>query len=93
MIQMPSYATLAANAGDGKPFANGTEGEAWQSGWCLREGAPCRHDTIDRGGDLSCPLMEIAILGGTPAEWGERTSALGRDMYTCTMYEAEEVAT
>jgi hypothetical protein len=33
----------------------------------------------------------VAILNDrTPAEWGDRTPALGREMYTCSMYAPEE---
>lgn len=87
---MPTYATAVKNAERRPAFANGTEGEAWMSGWCLREGAYCRHDSMQRGGDVACPLLDVAMLeDATPAEWTNRTSALGPKMYECTRYEAE----
>lgn len=88
--RMPTYATVAKNAEQRPAFANGTEGEAWMSGWCLREGAYCRHDSMQRGGDIACPLLDVAMLEDkTPAEWGEQVSALGPAMYTCARYEPE----
>lgn len=75
---MPGYDEAAARSVDQPAFSNGTEGDAWQSAWCWREGAFCMHDDIELGGNRSCPLIEVALLGATPAE---RTSALGREMY------------
>lgn len=89
---MPSYDEAAATSTDRSPFSNGDEWETWAFAWCLRPGAPCRHDRQLRTGEsgVDCPLIDVALLNKrTPAEWGERTSALGREMYTCTKYEAE----
>lgn len=88
MSEMPTFAVVAARASDAPAFANGTEGEAWISAWCYRGGAECVHDDIEYGGTSACPLLSVAMLGRTPVEWGERTSALGREMYTCTRYQA-----
>ncbi len=96
---MPPYEAVRRRAALRRPFANGTEGEAWQDGWCLRSGAFCRHDTVEREsrvGDrsVSCPLLEVAMLEQlTPAEWVDRTDALGPKMYRCTRYEPEGGAT
>lgn len=90
MSPMPSYDTVERDATDRPAFANGTEGEAWMSGWCLNPGACCRHDSMQRGGNVACPLLDVAMLEGkTPAEWVEPTNALGPKVYECTKYEAE----
>lgn len=56
----------------GSPFSNGSEGADWQSRWCER---PCAHDAAfqrdERGAD-GCPILMIAMLGKTPAEWLEQ---------------------
>lgn len=88
-MTMPSYEGALAAAAERTPFANGTEWEAWSQGWCRRSDKACRHDDIDEGGDNACPILEVALLGErTPAEWVDRTNALGPDMYRCTKYEA-----
>lgn len=92
MSKMPSYDTVAKNASDVTAFSNGTEADAWMSGWCLRPGAFCKHDSMQRGGDVACPLLDVAMLEEkTPAQWTDRRSALGPDMYRCTRYEAEHL--
>jgi len=88
MSEMPTYQQVLDESEDRPPFANGTEGDAWMSGWCLREGARCKHETADRG---ECPLMDVVIMDGrTPRQWIDRTPALGPEMYRCTKYEAEQ---
>ena len=90
MSRMPSYDSTVKRSEDRPAFANGTEGEAWMDGWCLRDGGYCRHDSMQRGGDVACPLLDVAMLADrTPVEWTDRTSTLGPGMYTCTRYEAE----
>lgn len=90
MSRMPSYDTVAKNAADEIAFSNGTEADEWIQGWCLRPGAYCKHDSMQRGGDAACPLLDVAMLEEkTPTQWGEQRSALGPEMYTCTQYEAE----
>lgn len=92
---MPTYEDALDRAVQRVPFSTGTEWDAWVAAWCLRDGAPCRHDRQLRGADelwdsIDCPLVDVALLNArTPQEWGERTSALGGGMYTCSKYEAE----
>lgn len=91
MSRMPTFGEVSRDAVGGRAFANGGEGDAWQAGWCLREGAPCRHDDMDRGGNTSCSLLEVALLTAkTPRQWVDRTPVLGPGMYRCTMYEADQ---
>lgn len=92
MTEMPSYDDALARSAERSPFSNGTEGEAWTHGWCSRPGARCVHDEQYGAGPekTACPLLDVALFENrTPAEWGEQTSALGREMYTCSRYEAE----
>lgn len=55
---------------DEQPFSNGTEGYAWMANWCDR----CLRDAPFRntGKGSGCPLLQIALLGRTPAEWMEQ---------------------
>jgi hypothetical protein len=90
---MPTYDEALTTSAAESPFSNGTEFEAWSAAWCLRSGAPCRHEEQMRGAGstTTCPLLDVAILNDrTPVEWGERAPALGREMYTCSMYAPEE---
>lgn len=85
---MPTYEDALSRSSDRVPFANGTEWEAWAAGWCRGTCKPCRHDDIDLGGEIACPILEVALLNErTPAEWVDRRSALGPEMYRCTKYE------
>jgi hypothetical protein len=87
---MRTYLKVLRDADSRVPFANSTESEAWQSAWCWRDGAPCAHDTMDRGGKLACPLLDVAMLElKTPREWGHYTAVLGHGMYTCSEYLAD----
>jgi hypothetical protein len=88
---MPAYDDVLERSRPAAPFSNGTEGEAWMAGWCSRDAAPCvRDEQFGAGPEKSaCPLLDVALFENrTPQEWGERTSALGREMYTCRKYEA-----
>lgn len=50
------------------PFANSTEGFAWEANWCARclRDAPWRNNLK---GATGCPLLLTALTGRTPAEW------------------------
>lgn len=70
-------------------FSNGYEGDCWQAAWC----GTCRHDSqgvVTSAGqaEVFCPLIDVALLGRTPAEWTEidRSALAGR--YRCERYEA-----
>ncbi|WP_031467130.1 hypothetical protein [Sciscionella sediminilitoris] len=86
---MRTYAEIQADARDGAPFANGTEGHAWTAMWCERclVDAPFRNMNKGSG----CPLLLTALAGKTPAEWldGPRDE-LGRvplaQLYICTEF-------
>jgi hypothetical protein len=92
VTQMPDYDDVLKRSSERSPFANGTEGEAWMSAWCSRPGAKCVRDEQYGGGPekAACPLLDVALFENrTPAEWGARTSAIGREMYTCSRYVTE----
>jgi hypothetical protein len=58
---------VMARSRDRSPFANGTEGYGWEAHWCGR----CLRDAPFRNGISStgCPILLVANLGRTPAEW------------------------
>lgn len=79
-------------------FSNGEEGHAWESNWCGR----CMRDAPFRSGiaPTGCPLLLIALMDRTPAEWfeqpwgqikgrsvGETAPSLG-DTYHCSEFRA-----
>jgi hypothetical protein len=75
-----------------RPFANGTEGYGWMAANC----DTCIHDKPARQGDEGngCPLVLLALVGRTPAQWldGPRDEN-GRyaiaTQYTCIEYRNE----
>lgn len=72
-----------AAARPGAPFSNGTEGEAWMDQWCNH----CLHDQAPPEDSGGCPLLLVALLGNTPAEWvPDRPLSLGHQ-YRCTAYQ------
>lgn len=90
---MESVDTLYERAKDEPPFSNGTCGYGWMDAWCNR----CWHDGPARRGDEAngCPLLGVALLGRTPAEWlpGEPDTPTGfsiPDQYTCVMFRHED---
>lgn len=85
------YGDAWERARDEPPFCNGTEGYDWMENWCYRclRDAPFRN-TGNGGG---CPLIRVAMMGRTPAEWldGPRDEQ-GRysigDQYHCIEFKA-----
>lgn len=76
-------------ARDERPFSNGTEGYGWMENWCDRclRDAPAR-SMIGPG----CPLVAVAMLGKTPAEWldgprDERGLYSIEDQYHCIEFK------
>ena len=61
------YDRLYEEAQDGRPFSNGSQGYGWMAANCDR----CIHDKPARQGDdgQGCPLVLIALMGKTPAQW------------------------
>src|SRR6266568_9501373 len=67
--RMRSYEEIEKDARDGSPFSNGTLGEMWMGNWCDR----CLIEAPYRNGlnGTGCPLILVALIGKTPAEWME----------------------
>ncbi|MGW1796872.1 hypothetical protein ACWCQN_12885 [Streptomyces sp. NPDC001984] len=83
------YDRLYAEARDETPFSNGDQGYGWMAANCDR----CVHDKSardDNGGE-GCPLVLIALVGRTPAQWLCETEqqAIFAD-YTCTEFRGED---
>lgn len=69
---MRDYDAIYKAAKEGSPFSNSTQGEIWMNQWCYRckVDAPYQRDESDTG----CPLLVVALVGMTPAEWTTRTN-------------------
>jgi hypothetical protein len=78
---MPSFDDATSRAVDRPAFSNGTEGDAWMEHWCFR----CTHDLRDDG----CPLVLVAMLGQTPAEWREVDRRSLGNQYRCTLFQPD----
>lgn len=96
-MSLPTYEEAYAKAREGSPFSNGDEGHSWMGAWCGR----CIHDKPARTGDPAngCPLVGVAYMGRTPAEWldNTETSADGAmtpysrtGQYSCVMFRPED---
>lgn len=79
MTTPPEFGVAYERAHDWPAFSNSTEGMAWTGAWC----GTCTHG---EGGD-GCALVDVALVGRTPAEWTleDRGSLLGR--YDCAVYD------
>lgn len=85
------YDDAYARSREGRPFSNGTEGYGWMANWCDRclRDAPFRNGIAKQG----CPLILVAYMGRTPAEWLEQErDEQGRysieDQYHCIEFRA-----
>jgi hypothetical protein len=76
-MSLPSFDEVVDQAADEPAFSNGTEGDAWMENWCYR----CRHEE-------TCPLIEAAMVGMTPAQWQEQDRFSLGSQYRCTEFEA-----
>lgn len=82
---------MKPQAGGAVPFANATEGDAWETVWC----AHCRHDHCfhpDGDGDGGCELMLAALLDPDrlPEGWLDVPEGYGFHMPShmlCTRFE------
>jgi hypothetical protein len=85
-------AEITETARNQPAFSNGTEGEGWMDNWCYR----CAVDApFQRGAEpLGCPLIAVALLGKTPAEWVEQpwteTGPPLADRYHCTEFRPDD---
>jgi hypothetical protein len=87
-MSLPTFEEADGRARKGSPFSNGTEGECWMDNNCHRcvHDAPTRRDEWDKG----CPLIMVALLGKTPAEWMEKNRSSLGDQYTCLFFRDED---
>jgi|GEM_PF-2357142 len=87
-MSLPTYDEAYAKAAEGSPFSNSTEGECWMANNCHRcvHDAPTRRDEWDKG----CPLIMVALLGKTPAEWMRKDGFRLGDQYTCVFFRDED---
>ena len=75
-MSLPSFDAALETAQDRMAFSNGFEGDAWMDRWCRQ----CVHEQ-------DCPLLLVAMLGQTPAEWREvDRNSLG-NQYSCQFFE------
>lgn len=81
---MRSYEAALAAAEDRPAFSNGMESECWFDNWCYR----CAVDAPFQRGEANegCPLVMVALLGKTPAEWIDRDSGNLGNQFHCTEY-------
>lgn len=77
-------------ARDEPAFSNGTEGYAWMGNWCDQCLRDAPHRNMGKGS--GCPLVMVALMERTPAEWldGPRDEhgrySLG-DQYHCIEFK------
>lgn len=82
-MSLPSFDDATSRASDRPAFSNGTEGDAWMENWCYR----CVHEA-DPDETGACPLLTVAMLGQTPAEWLEDSPGSLGQQYRCIEFEA-----
>ncbi|MEV8639242.1 hypothetical protein AB0395_47065 [Streptosporangium sp. NPDC051023] len=87
-MTLPTYEEALAKAREGSPFSNSTEGECWMENNCEQ----CVHDRPARTGNPAdgCPLVLVAYLDKTPAEWMRNEGFRLGDQYTCVMFRPED---
>ncbi|WP_410633321.1 hypothetical protein [Amycolatopsis sp. cmx-4-83] len=61
------YDEAYARSRDVPAFSNGTEGETWMANWCYRCLRDAPHRNMGKGS--GCPLILVAMMSRTPAEW------------------------
>ncbi|MFI5541997.1 hypothetical protein ACIA5H_37105 [Nocardia sp. NPDC051900] len=61
----------------GAPFSNSTESEVWFYNVCAGGGVEARRCVNDDDEFNPCPLVTLAVLGQTPAEWVDGRTASG----------------
>ena len=72
-----------ARSKDKPAFSNSTEWEMWAANWCER---PCKVDA-----NQDCPLIMIALLGRTPAEWlPQPADRYPSDAYHCVNFRGKD---
>ncbi|GIH26018.1 hypothetical protein Aph01nite_43280 [Acrocarpospora phusangensis] len=87
-MTLPTYEEAYAKALDRPAFSNGTESECWFESNCYR----CVHDAPFQRGTATegCPLIMVAYMERTPAEWMEKNRSRLGDQYTCIYFRDED---
>jgi hypothetical protein len=87
-MSLPTYDEAFEHAADEPAFSNGTEGYEWMGNWCDR----CVHDKPARQDDPGngCPLILVAMMSRTPAEWIEQERFGLADRYHCVLFRDED---
>ncbi len=67
-----------ARAREGRAFTDDAQFESWSRIWC--------QDCVV---GATCPLVDVALLGRTPAAWTERDPA-SLNRYTCEEFVTKE---
>jgi len=80
-MTLPTYDEAYEHAADEPAFSNGSMWEIWSDRNCYR----CAHDGMGIGQDQpQCPLILVALMGRTPAEWTDQQPPLGD--YLCIYF-------
>lgn len=80
-MSLPGYDQALEHARGEPAFSNGTMWEIWSGRNCYR----CANDGMGLGPDEpSCPLILVALMGKTPAEWTDQQPPLGD--YLCVYF-------
>jgi hypothetical protein len=80
-VSLPSYDEAFEHARDEPAFSNGSMWEIWSDRNCCR----CINDGMGTGQDEpQCPLIGVALMGKTPAEWTDQEPPLGA--YLCVYF-------
>lgn len=78
-MALPEYDDAFERAADKPAFSNATEWECWSDRWCNR----CKNDESE-----GCPLVLVAMLDKTPAEWKPKDRLSLGDQYECDEFVA-----
>jgi hypothetical protein len=78
-MDMPSYDDAYERAVDKPAFSNDFEAECWKERWCHR----CVNDAAS-----DCPLILVALMDRTPAQWQAWKPAELGYQYKCTLFDA-----
>jgi hypothetical protein len=80
-VSVPEYDEAFEASQDKPAFSNSDESEAWMERWCYR----CAND--DGPG---CPLVLVALVDRTPAQWVEDAPGSLGSQYSCVEFTPQE---
>jgi hypothetical protein len=76
-MALPTYDEAYEAAADKPAFSNGFEADHWFDHWCGR----CTNDE----GEF-CPLVGVAMMDRTPAQWTEKNRSDLGNQYECSEF-------